>query len=374
LPDAREAIGAMLKSQESADDLQREYIKEASERICKCLKEDFAPFLPSLLPGMFKAMKVEGIAAEVNDGGDETQYIMLDVGGGKTVKVHTSKFEECTQAVQMLHTFAEEMGAAFFSYIQDSAQALLPLLTDDDAMSACNEEARGAAMQAWGLLIKSAKEAAAAKGETANLAQQLLATILQKVVPNMQADEDCETVGDAADGIGICLRNAGLGSLVGNDVLSLVRQLFNFIDASFARTSAAEKEKKADSEGAPPELQQGDDEDDDEDDEASCRTRLEDAIGAVMEVAPQDFLACLQECGDRMRQWLASKDNRTLALFLAADLLKHLKDASNPSWPVFMPSVIQCLTDEDSEVRTPASYCINLGVSARIRRGSTEML
>merc|ERR1719394_843065 len=63
LPDAREAIAAMLKSQESADDLQRDYIKEASERICKCLKEDFAPFLPSLLPGMFKAMKVEGIAA-----------------------------------------------------------------------------------------------------------------------------------------------------------------------------------------------------------------------------------------------------------------------------------------------------------------------
>jgi len=148
-----------LKSQESADDLQREYIKEASERICKCLKEDFAPFLPSLMPGMFKAMKVEGIAAEVNDGGDETQYITLDVGGGKTMKVHTSKFEECTQAVQMLHTFAEEMGPAFFPYIQDSAQALLPLLTDDDAMSACNEEARGAAMQAWGLLIKSAKQA-----------------------------------------------------------------------------------------------------------------------------------------------------------------------------------------------------------------------
>jgi len=61
-----------------------------------------------------------------------------------------------------------------------------------------------------------------------------------------------------------------------------------------------------------------------------------------------------------MRQWLASKDNRTLALFLAADLLKHLKDASKPAWPVFMPNVIQCLTDEDAEVRTPASYCINL--------------
>jgi len=361
LPDAREAVGQMLNTQlDDEEDIQREYIKEASERICKCLKEDFAPFLSSLLPGIFKSMKVEGIAAEI-DTGNDTDYISLDTGKGNMIKVKTSKFEECVQAVQLLHTFAEDMGAAFFPFIHPSAEALLPLLTDADPMAACNEEARSVAMQAWGLMIKSAKAAATAKGEPATLAQQLLATFLQKVIPNMQSDPDCETVGDGADGIGACLKAAGPGSIAGNDVQTLVQQLFCFIDASFTRTMEAEKDKKSAIAGAPQELQQGEDEDEDEEeDEVSCRNRLEDAIGAVMEVAQQDFLPCLTECGNRIQQWLASQDNRALALFLAADMLKHLKDASKPAWPIFMPAVISCLTDKDPDVRTPASYCINL--------------
>merc|ERR1719282_1550081 len=59
LPDAQQAVAEMLKTPIQADDLQREYIKEASERICKCLKSDFAPFLPHLLPGLFRQMKFE---------------------------------------------------------------------------------------------------------------------------------------------------------------------------------------------------------------------------------------------------------------------------------------------------------------------------
>merc|ERR1719440_302439 len=59
LPDAHEAISAMMNTQLEADDVQREYIKEASERICTCLKKDFAPFLPALLPGMFKSLKIQ---------------------------------------------------------------------------------------------------------------------------------------------------------------------------------------------------------------------------------------------------------------------------------------------------------------------------
>ncbi|CAE8709034.1 unnamed protein product, partial [Polarella glacialis] len=53
LPDARDAISEMMKTPLEADDVQREYIKEASERICQCLKKDFAPFLTHLLPGIF---------------------------------------------------------------------------------------------------------------------------------------------------------------------------------------------------------------------------------------------------------------------------------------------------------------------------------
>merc|ERR1719359_2111173 len=59
LPDAREAIHAMMSTTLEADDVLREYIKEASERICQCLKKDFAPFLQAMLPGILKSLKIE---------------------------------------------------------------------------------------------------------------------------------------------------------------------------------------------------------------------------------------------------------------------------------------------------------------------------
>merc|ERR1719291_828445 len=82
----------MLKTPMDADDLQREYIKEASERICKCLKSDFAPFLPHLLPGIFSNLKLEPEEAAPKPGteDDDDQYITVTTGDGKLVKVRTS--------------------------------------------------------------------------------------------------------------------------------------------------------------------------------------------------------------------------------------------------------------------------------------------
>merc|ERR1719168_476904 len=79
-----------------------------------------------------------------------------------------------------------------------------------------------------------------------------------------------------------------------------------------------------------------------------------------MEVAPQEFCQCLPECASRMKQWLSVKQHRTLALFLACDLIQHLKEHSEQTWPVFMPAVFECLAEKDGDVRTPAAYAIAL--------------
>jgi len=79
-----------------------------------------------------------------------------------------------------------------------------------------------------------------------------------------------------------------------------------------------------------------------------------------MEVAPQDFMQCLPVCGQKIEQWLSTKQHKTLALFLACDLILHLKEQSESVWPAFMPAVFQALQDSDPDVRTPAAYAINL--------------
>lgn len=74
------------------------YIKEASERICTCLKKDFAQFLPPLLPGIFRNLRVEEMHAPDAGADDEDSYVKVQTGDGKVVRVHTEKFQDMMQS------------------------------------------------------------------------------------------------------------------------------------------------------------------------------------------------------------------------------------------------------------------------------------
>lgn len=380
-PDVEEVMFEMMKVPDDENDpeqLQREYIKEASERICKCMKEDFKPFLPMLLPTIFQSLKVESEAqpapAASNpmtnaDDSDEDTYINKE---GKMVKVHTDKFDECTQSVELLGSFCREMGGSYFDWIPQTAEALLPFLSSSE-VNMLNDDARREAFQTWAGLIKSARIGATERGQEPILVMELLRTFLKHSLQLVVDEEDAETVSDAADGIKECLKNAGPGVLSAEEVPQMTRQLLALMDKSFARTAQLEKDKNQSLTGTPQELQDEDEDDDEETDEENCRRRLEDAIGSVMEVAPQHFLPCLSECGNRLSQWLAVKDNRVLALFLGCDLLNHLKDQSEPVWPILMPAVFQALTDKDPDIRIPACYAVNLAAPlAKFAEGAAE--
>jgi len=215
--------------------------------------------------------------------------------------------------------------------------------------------------QAWASLIKCARAGAKDRGQPPTMAQELLRTFLQRTCAAMLQDTDPDTLRDAADGMAECLKNVGPGCLGNEELLTLVEQLFKFIDDSFERTRKAEQDKKQETAGAPAELQADEDDDDTTlDDEETCRRSLEEALGATMEVAPEHFMQCLPVCGQKLQQWLSTKQHRTLALFLACDLILHLKEQSVSVWPVFMPAVFHALQDSDPDVRTPAAYAINL--------------
>jgi len=360
LPDADQAITEMMRSPLEADDMQREYIKEAAERVCKCLKGDFKKFLPHMLPGIFNSFKIETEAAN-DDDDDDDEYVTMTVGEGKLVKVKSTKLEEMTHSVQLLRTFITEMEGAYREWVQPTAEALLPLLQSSESGS-MYEEVRGEAFQVWAQLIKCVKAADTVAGATqSGVAAELLRTFLQRAIASMQEDDDAETLREAIDGVGECVKNCGPGVLNGQEILQLVQTCFKFIDDSFKRSSASASEKKDGAAGAPPELQQDeDDEDAMEDEEDNLRQTIVESLGCIMQVAPVEFLQCLPECQQRISLWLQAKQNRVLALFLGCELIRHLKEQSEPAWPIFMPAVFQSLCDQDPEERIPAAYAVNL--------------
>jgi len=359
LPDAKEAVQEMLKTPNEADDLQREYIKEASERICKCLKQDFAFFLPHLLPGIYKNLRLDEDSATKDD--DADNFITVSTGEGKLVKVHSSKFEELLNSVQLLTTFCNEMESSFFEFVQPSAQALLPLLTATDEVTMLCDEARSAAFQCWALLIKCARKGAEEKNMPATVAQELLATFLPTVCKSLAEDKMPDTIREGSDGLSECIKNGGKDCVSSEQFQQIAQLMFKLIDDSLARTVSDTAEKKKDSVGAPAELQADDDDENNaEDDEESCRRSLEEVLGALMEVVPDQFVQLLPHCETKMNDWLSQKQNATLALFLACDLLQHLKDKSTPVWKTMMPAIFKALTEAEADLRIPAAYAINL--------------
>jgi hypothetical protein len=206
-------------------------------------------------------------------------------------------------------------------------------------------------------LIKVARDS-----QQAAVSKSLLDTFIQKVIPSMDGETDPDSLYASADGIGTCLKNSGPGCISGDDLRGIVQKLMITIEQSQQRTIAAENEKKGGVAGVSAELQ-GDEDDVDQsaEDEEACRRGCEEALGACMEAATTEFVSLLPDVGNKLSEWLGNSKNVVLGLFLACDMLLHLKDKSAPLWPVMMPAVFKSLQDVNPDVRTPAAYAVNLG-------------
>eukprot|EP00427_Karlodinium_veneficum_P011921 CAMPEP_0169096962 /NCGR_PEP_ID=MMETSP1015-20121227/19272_1 /TAXON_ID=342587 /ORGANISM="Karlodinium micrum, Strain CCMP2283" /LENGTH=1123 /DNA_ID=CAMNT_0009157749 /DNA_START=60 /DNA_END=3431 /DNA_ORIENTATION=+ len=372
LPDAREAIEAMLKMGQQADETQREYIKEAVERIVHCLKKDFKPFCPYVLPNIFKKLDISTDAGEgqLGGGGDDDDTIEVKYQG-KLVKVKTERFEEMHQSVMLLNSFCSEMEDAFYEYVQPCATALLPLFDASEELSYLTEDARGEAYTTWSLLIEVVTKSMPAQGVAAQtMASQLLDKIITVCMTGMKPELEKNGSVEVSElrafswGISQSLKTSPQGIFPPDKGLEVLQTAFKLIDASFARTETIKSELKKSNEGAPPELQ--DDEDAEEDpleEEEGCRRALEEVIGALMKNNPAGFLQYKSDFAAQIQKWLTSKSNLVLALHFACDCLEHLKSESCQLWPLFMNHVFEGIGDKDPDVRTAAAYAVNLAAS-----------
>mmetsp|Transcript_36039 Transcript_36039/g.57411 ORF Transcript_36039/g.57411 Transcript_36039/m.57411 type:complete len:596 (-) Transcript_36039:515-2302(-) len=368
LPDAKEAIEAMLTMGQQADETQREYIKEAVERIVHCLKKDFKPFCPYVLPNVFKKLDLSSDAQEAHQvSGNEEDDTIEITHKGKLVKVKTERFEEMHQSAMLLNSFCTEMEEAFFEFVEPSATALLPLFEANDELSYLTEDAREEAFTTWSLLIEVATKSIQIVPSAQNTAVTLLNKIIEVCAsglkPELEKSGSVEVseIRGFASGISQSLKTAPPGSFPADRGLEILQTMFKLIDASFVRSERIKAEMKKSNEGAPAELQ--DDEDAEEDpleEEEGCRRSLEEVMGALMKNNPTGFLQYKNDFAQQVQKWLASKTNLVLALHFACDCIEHLKGESVQLWPIFMSHIFEGLHDKDPDVRCAAAYAVNL--------------
>lgn len=377
LPDAQQAIHAMLAQSTDVDDIQAEYIQQAIERICHCLKQDFAQFLPIVLPKIIKTLNIEevaGLVPRANKGDDDDDDEIEITTHGKVVKVKTSKFEEMHQSVGLLNTFINEMEGAYYDFIQTTAQALLPVIRFDEEAAALCGDARKEAFTTWSYLVKAAREGGEAKQMQGPIpmVKELLSTILIECVPLLQKEQqdesaDTDQICCYCYGLAESLGNAGPGYITQDEAGNIAQLLFSGIDLSLQRTEKVKKRLKDRDQDTPAELQ-GDEDDEANDpleEEVGVRQCYEQGLGALMKANPQDFASeqTLQICGQKLQLWLSAKETQVLAWHFACDLVEQLKERSCPLWPLFMPNLFDALGNKSAKIRMGAAYAVNVVAS-----------
>jgi len=355
-PDAELIMQAMIQATQMpnlpGDDPVKEYMMAASERICSTLQQDFLPFVPHILPGVLEKLTLAPRDYDtVNDleEGDEVNLTMVPENGKvRVLLMYSSDMQDMRGALECVHTFAEELGKSYAPHVAQTAQALLPVF--DFSMA---EEIRDLAFETWAELCTCARE-----GGQVQTVSDLLMEFLKRVLPQLEKDEvDYLALKTHVDGVTTCLRKAGPGILVAEQVRHICQISLRLIGESLKRREESAKAERQDDEEA-------DEEDEDcEGEEQSLRTALCEVAGALMQHHPDHFVAeGLPGFLALVQQFMQSavSDDRKLSLFVSCDFLDHLGARVTPQWPQFLPRMLEDVLHQDAELRQPACYGLSL--------------
>jgi importin-5 len=130
-----------------ASDPQYNAIQQSLAQICVCLKEDFKPFLPTIIPMLKRDMELdvkfsledadEGAAdtadgdADRKDGVQSIAIKIKGVEGAKQVSMDTFALETKITAIEIMKDIARNMGTAFYEQVETVAELCLGQLMTD---------------------------------------------------------------------------------------------------------------------------------------------------------------------------------------------------------------------------------------------------
>ncbi|KAM1756189.1 hypothetical protein ACFX11_005588 [Malus domestica] len=129
-----EVLMALQGSHMEKDDPTTSYMLQAWARLCKCLGQDFLPYMSVVMPPLLQSAQLKPdvtitSADDENDIGDSDDDSMETITlGDKRIGIKISVLEEKATACNMLCCYADGLKEGFFPWIDQVAPTLVPLL------------------------------------------------------------------------------------------------------------------------------------------------------------------------------------------------------------------------------------------------------
>ncbi|KAJ2019740.1 importin subunit beta-3 [Coemansia sp. S85] len=135
-PDIPRFVELLTASQQSvteADDPQASYLQASWARLCRLMGAEFAPLLPVVMPALLTAARLQPDFAVLDlDEDAEANYAAEDgwefaAVNGQQIGIKTTALEEKCTAVELLGSYARDLGAGFQTYAAEVLEVVVPL-------------------------------------------------------------------------------------------------------------------------------------------------------------------------------------------------------------------------------------------------------
>ncbi|GAB2266827.1 Importin-5 [Dionaea muscipula] len=365
--DAKEVMDVLMKlqgSQLEADDPTTSYMLQAWARLCKCLGQDFLPYMQFVMPPLLLSAQLKPDVtitsadsdADIDDSDDESiETITL---GDKRIGIKTSVLEEKATACNMLCCYADELKEGFFPWIDQVATILVPLLK-----FYFHEEVRKAAVSALPELLRSAKlaiEKGQAQGRNESYLKQLTDYIIPALLEALHKEPEVDICASMLDTLNECIQISGQ-LLDEGQVRSIVDEIKQVITASSSRMKEREERTKAeDFDAEERELLKEENEQEEE-----LFDLIGDCLGTLIKTFKASFLPFFDELCPYLRpMWGKDKtaEERRIAICIFDDVVEQCREAALRYYDTYLPFLLAACNDENADIRQAAVY--GLGVCA----------
>lgn len=358
-PYTQDFIQILAEIQQSVtdpDDIQTTYLLAAWARMCKMMGQDFLPYLPNIMPPLLQSARVtpEFTFVDPEEEDVEAKYPSEDgwefVGiNGQQIGIKTSVLEEKHTAIEMLVSYARDLGAGFLPYVPQVLEIALPLLK-----FYFHDGVRHAAAALIPLLLRDAKEANIAPNEL----QTMWNTIFEKVMNIMNKEDDITFLAQLYSTFYECVEVLGENSLQPAHLEAFTSAAEGQLKMYLERLTLQEAEKQNG------EYDPEDDEQamEDEITEEDALSELARAFQAIFKTHQAVFLPYFEKLLPLVVQFLnhPSMAARQWAVCIFDDFVEYLGPVSFNYSNYFMQSMVNALQDPAPEVRQAAAY--GLGV------------
>lgn len=359
-----EVLMSLQGSQMESDDPITSYMLQAWARLCKCLGQDFLPYMNVVMPPLLKSAQLKPDVTitsadsdnDIEESDDESmETITL---GDKRIAIKTSVLEEKATACNMLCCYADELKEGFYPWIDLVAPILVPLLK-----FYFHEEVRRAAVSAMPELLHSAKlavEKGLAQGRNESYVKQLSDYIIPALVEALHKEPDVEICVSMLDALNECLQISGMLSDE-RQVKAIVDELKHVLTASSSRKrERAERAKADDFDAEEGELLREENEQEEE-----IFDQVGEILGTLIKTFKGSFLPFFDELTSYLTpMWGKDKtaEERRIAICIFDDVAEQCREAALKYYETYLPFLFEACNDESPDVRQAAVY--GLGVCA----------